>query len=244
VLEWKWDADIKQMIEDLDKIKEIPKGKNNISISIPLEMDQGINFYRAKDNRNWINTVERSNLRDMRFDYLFFYPEELSKINTDSIEIIKRYPRSNNILARPKYLPNLTKVCFENVLDFEKINGGIYHLDENTEYSQGFAYKINDSITPNRNAEVVFSAKVLAENMDKNNLFVVIAFANSKGAYEWKKAYIKDYIVKPNEWTDVYFSVLVPEECNAGDELNSYIWNPNRHKLSIKKMELKWLSKP
>ena len=244
VLEWKPDADIKQMIVDLDKIKEIPQGKNTISIAIPLEFDQGINFYRVKDKRTWINTVERSDVNDKRYDYLFISPEEFSKINMDSIEIIKRYPGTNNILAKIKETPNLTKVCFSQQLDFANTKEKMYTIDDKLEYAQGFRYVINDSATKDKNAEVVFTAKVMAEDISKNNLFVIIAFNNSKDTYEWKRACVKDYIVKLNDWVDVYYSVLVPKECVSGDELKSYIWNPNKHSLRVKKMELKWLSKP
>lgn len=243
VLEWKWDADIKQMIVDLDKIKEIPKEKKNVSIAIPLEFDQGINFYRAKNNLVWLNTVERSDMTDMRYDYLFFSPEEFSKINMDSIEVIKRYPITNNVLAKPKLLPNLTKVGFSQMFDFEK-EKEIYLINEKTEYSKTLSYKVNDSITPNKSAEVVFSAIVKSEDVNKNNLYMVISFENSKGTYVWKTASIKDYIIKNDEWNEAYFSVLVPKKCMTGDELKCYIWNPNKHKVSVKKMELKWLVKP
>ena len=244
VLEWKKDADIKQMIVDLDKIKEIPKEKSSISIAIPLEFDQGINFYRVKDNKVWINTAERSNMNDKRYDYLFFSPEEFPKIKMDSIDIIKRYPGTNNVLAKQKHALELTKVCFSKLLDFENTKEKIYSIDEKTEYAQGFDYKINDSITKDKNAEVIFSANVLAEDISKDNLYIIVAFQNSKGLYLWKRACVKDYIIKPNHWTNVYYSVLVPKECMAGDELKSYIWNPNKHRLQVKKMEFKWLSKP
>ena len=53
------------------------------------------------------------------YDYLFFGPDELSKINTDSIDIIKRYGQTDNILAKPKHPLDLSRVCFLQKLDFE-----------------------------------------------------------------------------------------------------------------------------
>lgn len=243
VLEWKWDADIKQMIVDLDKIKEIPKEKKSISLAIPLEFDQGINFYRAKDNRTWLNTVERSEIRDTRYDYLFFGPEQLAKINIDSIIIIKRYPHTNNILAKPKWPDKLVKVGFRQEVDYTKEPQGAYLISERTEYSKSLSYKVNDSLTPDKNAEVYFSATVKSDDVFKSNLYMIVSFENSKGLYLWQKASVKDYIVNSGKWTEINYSVLVPKECVAGDELKCYIWNPNKHKLFIQKMAIKWLNK-
>ena len=60
VLEWKSNADVKEMLSDLEKIKSIPKQKKSINICAPLSFVQSINYYRAVNNLTWINTVERS----------------------------------------------------------------------------------------------------------------------------------------------------------------------------------------
>ncbi len=232
------------MITDLDKIKVIPKEKSAINIAIPLEYELGINFYRAKDNRTWINSIDGSDLMDKRYDYLFFNPEDFPEINPHSFEIIKKYPVTNNVLAKQKYPPNLTKVCFSQQRNFETTKEKIYLINEQQEYSQGFNYTVNDSITPDKNAEVIFNATVKADNILKTNMLIIFSFENAKGCYCWKSAKMNDYIVKANEWTNVSYSVLVPKECVAGDRLNSYIWNPNKQQLSVNNMQLKWLSKP
>ena len=209
-----------------------------------MEFEQGINFYRAKDNLVWLNSVERSDISDTRYDYLFFGPEQASKINMDSIEIIKLYPHTNNILAKPKWPTTLTKTGLTQELEYLKEPQGAYLINEKAEYSKSLNYKVNDSITPDKNAEVVFFATVKAADVFKSNLFMVISFENAKGAYLWKKASIKDYIIKKDEWIDISYSVLVPKTCVAGDELKCYIWNPNKHFLLVKKMNFKWLIKP
>ncbi len=244
VLEWKSNADVKQMLSDLDKIKIIPPEKKNISICIPLSFDQSINYYRAINNLTWINPVERSNSVNFFYDYLYLEPLQLQKINMDSLEIIKTYPLTTSILAKPKYPPNLTKICLDQQLNFENTTEGKYIIHEETEYSQGFNYKIGDSITPNKKAEVVFIASVLAPDISQCNLNIVISFGNKNGVLAWKRAFIKDWIHQPNEWVDACYTCIVPEEIRAGDELSSYIWNPNKHRLFVKRMELKWLSKP
>ncbi len=244
VLEWKSNSDVKEMIADLEKTKSIPKHKKSINIFIPLSFDQSINYYRAVNNLTWINTVERSADINLLSDYLYLEPEQYAGKNMDSLEIINVYPLTKNILAKPKSPPDYSRVRFFEKLNFENTVGEKYVIDEKVEYAQGFNYTVNDSITPDRNGEIVFSAEIMVESILKSNLYVIISFDNANGLYEWKRAFIKDYIVGKNEWSEALFTVLVPQECVSGDQLKCYIWNPNKHKLFVKKMELKWLSKP
>ncbi len=244
VFEWKSNADVKQMLTDLKKVVEIPKEKMNVDICIPLSFDQSINYYRAVDNLYWINTVERNATANFLFDYLYLEPKEFTSINTDSMIVFKRYPITGNIFGKPKDLPNLTKVCILQEHDFTKTASGVYTIDEKVEYAQGFSYIINDSITPGKIAQVVFKAQVLAPDIKQCDLGIIISLENKNGAYKWKRAYIQDYIKNADEWVDVSYTSLIPEEALAGDELKCYIWNQNKHKLLVKKMEFKWLSKP
>jgi len=244
VLEWKSNADVKQMLSDLKKVVEIPKEKTSIDICIPLSFDQPINYYRAVDNLNWINTVERNASANFLFDYLYLEQEEFTSANADSMVVLNTYPITGNIFGKPKTPPNLTKVCFLQEHDFVKTKQGVYTIDEKTEYAQGFSYIINDSIKPNRIAQVVFKATVSSPDAATCDLIMIISFENKDGAYLWKRAYVKDFVKNSNEWIDISYTSLVPEEAKAGDELKAYIWNQNKHSLSVKKMELKWLSEP
>lgn len=244
VFEWKSNADVKQMLSDFKKMVEIPKEKINVDICIPLSFDQSINYYRAVDNLTWINTVERNATANYSFDYLYLEPRKFTTINTDSMIVFNTYPITGNIFGKPKYPPNLTKVYCSQEYDFTKTKEGVYTIDEKIEYAQGFSYIINDSITPNREAQVVFKAKVLAMDINHCDLGIIISLENKNGAYKWKRAYIQDYIQKTNEWVDVSYTSLIPKEALAGDELKCYIWNPKKHKLLVKKMDFKWLGKP
>lgn len=241
VLEWKLDSDIKQMVSDLEKVKLIPKEKNNISISIPLEFDQGINFYRAKNNLTWANTVERSDKGDMRYDYFFIRDDEQKQFNNDSLTIIKVYPETNNILAKRRYQPKQTLAVLKDSIGFKSLVQNEFMLNDQTEYAPGFDYKLTDSMIAEKNAEVVVEASVMAKNSLKKDCYLVISFENETGLYLWKKVSIKDYVHINDTWTKVYFSCLVPEQVKSGDKLKSYIWNPNRQELFIKEMKLKWL---
>ncbi len=103
VLEWKSNADTKEMLNDLEKIKQLPKEKNNVSIAIPMEFEPGINFYREVKSLTWLNTIYLSQTKTIYPDYFYLTPDALLTINKDSIEILKTYPLTKNALAKPKY---------------------------------------------------------------------------------------------------------------------------------------------
>ena len=240
-LEWRSNADTKEMLSDLEKIKQIAKEKNNVSIGIPMAFDPGINFYRDINNLTWLNTVSGAEPTNRLHDYFYLSQEELATINKDSIEIIKTYSLTKNVLAKPKYKFRNVVICFNKKLSFENEPEQRYFIDSKTEYSRGFSYVINDSITPHKNAVIDFQANVMADEMKRCNLFIVISLQDIHGSYLWQSAYIKDYIKNEKEWVDVNFSCIVPQEVKQGDELSVYIWNQNKGELFVKKMNLKWI---
>lgn len=242
VLEWKSNADVKQMIADLEVVKSIPTQKNNVSIGMPLAFSQGVNFYRAVGNRRWINTAEPTKEINFLNNYLYLEPWQYEKIDKDSIEIIKTYPVTKNILAKPRYTFKSATASLKQELDFSNLQGGCYVMSPENEYSQGFNYIVNDSLTPVKNAEIIIKATVLAPAASIFFYSLVCSLENEKGTYMWKRAFVKDYIVNENNWVDIYYTCLVPSETKKGDVLKSYIWNPDKRMLHVKHMELVWLN--
>jgi hypothetical protein len=243
VLEWKYDANTKEMLSDISVLKTIPKGKETISIGIPLIFDPAINFYREKDQLVWLNSVWRSETNSPLHDFYCLSQKDLSEFNRDSIEIIKTYPVTGNILARPKYPFKEIKTIFVKELNYGNESRGHYTVDENVEYAPGFSYIVNDSITPNKEAVIAFYAEVMAPDLNYDNLVMVLSFQDSKGElYSWQKAYVKDFIRNETDYFRANFTCVVPAAVKSGDEIKAYIWNPDKHLLNIRKQEFKWLS--
>ncbi|MCW3085011.1 MAG: hypothetical protein JWP12_2377 [Bacteroidetes bacterium] len=242
VLEWKLDCNTKEMLSDLAKIKQVPAAKETVSIGIPLIFDPAINFYREKDNLLWLNTAWREETTSMQQDYFFLSQDALQKINKDSITILKTYPVTGNVLAKPKYPPTEIKAAFVKEMNFDDKPEKRFTVDASVEYAPGFSYIVNDSITPGRTAVIDFNAEVMGPEAKKNNLVMVLSFQNAKGElYSWQKAYVKDFLKDRNHWFKATFTCIVPEKAQAGDEIKAYIWNPHQHLLYIKHMDFKWL---
>ena len=242
VLEWKPDANTKEMLADLEKIRVTPEGKETVSIGIPLVFDPAINFYRDKNNLTWLNTAWRYKTTDMRQDYFFLSPKELSTMNKDSIEVLKTYPGTEHVLAKPKYPPKAIRAAYTRKMTFENEPQKQFVIDEKVEYGPAFSYIVNDSITPGKQAVVAFYAEVSAPDLQADNLIMVISFQTAAGdLYSWQKAYVKDFIRKPGQGYRASFTCIVPSEIRSRDEIKAYIWNPEKHKLLVDKMQFQWL---
>ncbi len=247
VLEWKKDADTKQMLLELEKIKTIPSEKNNVSMDITMHVEPGVNFYRSLNDLTWLNTVvridsvSRGKKTHKLFDYFYLTPREFANLNPDSIEIIKTFPLTHNILGKPRNKFKNSTISINEVKDYSTLPSGNFIIDKTIEFSELFTYKISDSSASNRNAVALFQAQVKASSLNNDNLKVVISFQQGDNAYRWRHKNIKDDIKNVDEWTDIYFSAEIPFDAKVGDELKIYIWNPAHEELAIKKMQFKWI---
>jgi hypothetical protein len=242
-LEWKYDGNTKEMLEDVNEMKKIPLGKETISIGIPLTFDPGINFYREKDQLTWLNSAWRSETNNPLHDFYYLTTSDVKEFNRDSIEVIKAYPVTGNILARPKYPVKELRPDYASMLDHSNSEKGFFKIDSTVEYAPGFTYKVNDSTTPQKRAIIAFYAEVKAPDLTNDNVVMVLSFQGSKGElYSWQKAYAKDFLRNETDWFRINFTCIVPPAAKAGDEIKAYLWNPDKHQLNIKKQEFKWLS--
>jgi hypothetical protein len=240
-LEWKPDSNTKEMLADLEKIKEIPKGKDNISISIPLLFETDINFYRDVKNLTWLNTVARSKKRSPLEDYYYLSPRALAVLNPDSVEILKTYAATGNVLARPRYKPQLVHIVSSGSLKMGTEWDKPYDIAPDIEFGKTVSYLINDSLTPAKNAVIAFRAQVKTSTPEKDDFVLVICLMHGPDMYSWDKVNIRDYVKKADEWTTVYLSCIIPNEAKANDELKIYFWNRNKQQLSVKGMHFNWL---
>lgn len=241
VLEWKWDANTKEMLADLEKLKKVSPEKGNISLSIPLLFESDINFYRGMNHLNWLNIVARSKRRELFDDYYYLSPKELSQIHPDSIEILKTYPVTNNVLVEPKFKWKNPRVCVQQELRFEKEVGQQYYIDSAMEFSKTITYIVPDSVAMSKHSAVVFEAVVKPTPDDRSGVKMVITLENPEGSYLWAGVSLMDYTDGPDKWVKAVLTTSVPESVKAGDKLLIYFWNPEHQEVYVKEMRFKWL---
>ncbi len=239
VYEWKEDCETKEMLADLEKMKTQPAEKFNISIGIPLVLESSINYYRGVNNLSWLNQAMRSTQINYLNDYFFLRPVDFELANKDSLEVIKIYPITKNILAKPKYPINKKTVIIDSILILNTSEAS-FRSGEIVEYSSGHHYILNDSL-PKKNSILSCSLDFKTAEKLVGNVYLIMSYENKEGMYLWINMRINDFSFVPNKTATAYFTTSVPQEAKVGDELKIYVWNPDKQPLCINKMHLKWI---
>lgn len=105
VLEWKWDADTKLILNDVENLWHKNQYKNTFDLGTTLELEQPINYYKVINNLTWLNEIKRTKDLTQPYDACIVLDMDFRKLNADSFLIIKNYPFINNKLIR--YRPKL-----------------------------------------------------------------------------------------------------------------------------------------
>ena len=253
-LSWKPESDIKSMVSYLIQNKKpIPDEKNNLSIGINLFPETDINFYRNHYRLSWLNPVKNIDTYNPIYDYYFISKDDLSRLPNVNYKILKEFPLTNIVLISNEQKWN-KKELYHKKLNFDKpapdehfnnLSDDVsYHgsnssrTDSAKNYSDGFSYKIDDSLLNNKTALVVFKGMIYAEDMNADaNL--VISFENDSSPYSYYIMSIQDVVRTPKEWTPIYFTAPVSKDIKKDDLLKCYLWNLGNYPVYIDEMELK-----
>jgi len=95
-LDWPTDADTKTMIEDVDRLAAAAPTRGSTLIEVHWEYWPVASIYAARDGRRAITVVTQPSVAPSDFVYT------ISREPVDPAKIIKRYSRSNSILARTR----------------------------------------------------------------------------------------------------------------------------------------------
>lgn len=240
VYEWKDDCETKEMLTDLEKLKLQPTEKFNLCIGVPLALESSINYYRIVNELSWLNQVMWSKKINYLNDYFFLRPNDLATANKDSLEILKTYPVTKNVLVKPKYPFNKTSVILDSTI-LLNTNETFFNLEASVEYSPGYTHIFNDSLS-GKNSVLSCKIDFQAPKKFTGNMYLITSYQNKEGVYLWVNTRINDFFFDINKPSTAYFTSIIPEHVKAGDELSIYIWNPNKQEMQLKKMQLKCIN--
>lgn len=227
VLEWKWDADVKEMVYDIDALKnETPPEKFNTDVGMNFEFEQPFNYYRYVNDLTWLNIAGGDGYKKFSplCEFYLYFENDLNKNNADSFDIIKTYPLNQNKLLRRKYNPKNYKVCFEEKINFDKNNDTIREHNKHSinysyngtksgitnktnEISEAVNYKIDLSKTPVKNSMIIVKAMVRLNQLDNPDAGLAISFKNNERIYSWQKSNISNY-ANVHKHGSRYFSLV------------------------------------
>ncbi len=100
--EWKYDCNTKKMVFDLQNNLKDSSGIYTIGINWLFEPT--INYYITSRNLDFLKPVTREGIYTKEYDFYYIFEDELNSPQTDSLnlDIIKKYPDSETILAVKK----------------------------------------------------------------------------------------------------------------------------------------------
>jgi hypothetical protein len=238
VYEWKDDCETKEMLSDLERIREKPRERFNISLGMPLSLESSINFYRIVRHYDWLSQAMRSKRVNYLNDYFLLTPREQEYADRDSLEILKTYPITGNILAKPRYPFKKAQIVLDSTI---RLSGGdFFRLDSAMEYSPGFKITISDTL-PVRNSVISFRLLFRADRELLGNVQLIAAYADSTGLYSWIPVKLNDFYKTAGEEAELCYTAVIPDQAKKGDILSLYIWNPFHQEVYLKEMQLRWI---
>ncbi len=188
VFDWKEDCETKEMLSDLEKINQRPEVKFNSMIGIPLFFESSINYYRMANGLNWLNQVSRSKELNYINDYFFITKQQYDQVNKDSLLLIKKYPITNNVLAKSIHKPKVEYTHFDKCIS--EPNG--FMLFPRDEYSPILSYVVDDSVVLSKTL-ITFKADFYHENKLEDDVSIVFTLDNEKGNYVWSTSVINGF---------------------------------------------------
>jgi len=98
---WRYDADTKRMLADLEREKIEEHGSQTIRLGIDWWFAPTINFYRITQDLTWLEPVSRKGLEE-EYDYYYFHPGSFELMEARGVQIIHEYEITGNRLGKSK----------------------------------------------------------------------------------------------------------------------------------------------
>lgn len=134
--------------------------------------------------------------------------KEMFFSGTNDYEMIYEKWSSNNIV--------LDSVNSFSGKKAEKISG---------EYSSTFCCRLGDLFGDTMRHPVYVMAAMKAFLSEGSNAYLVIDFLRDEKSFSWQGKNFIDLVSQTNQWKEVYFSRLVPENSLPSDMVKIYVWN-------------------
>jgi hypothetical protein len=94
---WRYDADTRQMLDDL--AADLDESTGRITFGINWLFEPSINYYYATKRPAWLPIVTRDGIKG-KYDYYYVRPDDRPELAKKKAKIIKEYKGTGNILAR------------------------------------------------------------------------------------------------------------------------------------------------
>ena len=103
VLDWKFDADTKGVIAELENQRPLNELKSNQTIGTHYLYSPSLDFYRATNKIDWITCDIFDDSTISKYDYIYLSLADFERINNGNLTEIKIFPITKSILAKVNF---------------------------------------------------------------------------------------------------------------------------------------------
>ena len=103
MLDWKFDADTKGVIAELENQRPLNELKSNQTIGTHYLYSPSLDFYRATNKIDWITCDIFDDSTISKYDYIYLSLADFERINNDNLTEIKIFPITKSILAKVNF---------------------------------------------------------------------------------------------------------------------------------------------
>lgn len=257
-LEWKLDADVPSMIQDIAAVRDpAPTEKFNTDVGLNLEFVAPLNFYRAVAGLTWLNVADRRAQFHPLNDLYLYSKEDWQTMNPDSFVVLKTYPLNQSRLLRRRGRRANYHIRLSRTMAFDGSATSISPMDSTSgvapgrpasgrtdeahHYSQAITYKIDVPRGVAKESVVTVRAMIWMKSLKNATAELVVVFRRKDGIYSWHGAAVRDFGRQAGTWFPVYLSCFVPAQAQQGDLMSVYLTN-DKSLVYIDDLQMRWLT--
>ena len=258
-LEWKLDADVKQMLADVAAARSMLPGVEGPTVlGMNLEFEAPLNFYRAVAGLTWLNVADRRMKHHPLSDFYLYTDSDWRAATADSLVVLKTYPLNNSRLLRRRTRPAAPEVRFRTTLDFDAPadpgaavaattddgrNRGLRsgRTDERHRQSGRIDYTPDLGGDPPDHSLIEVEAMVWMQSLRNATAQLVVVFEREQRPYSWQSMTVRDGAPKARTWFPVRLTAFVPPDVRPGDRVSVYLGN-RQSPVYIDDLEMRWMT--
>ncbi len=97
-IDFRGDADARDVLEKVDEVRS----KDKVSLGMPWYLEPSMEFYRKRDELEWLDSLTRDGIHGANYDYYLLHDHEFANLDSLDLKLIEHYPVSGfDLYAKP-----------------------------------------------------------------------------------------------------------------------------------------------
>ncbi len=235
-LNWVYDADTKEMLDDLRDLEKTRPGNEPARLGITWLFEPTIHYYRAIQDRGHVYNVHRRGLNAAQ-DYYYIGAPDLSDLDPNDIQIIKTYPVTGNLLIKNIKRDSL-RVIYEQQWPEGKEKGFTSHHDMHDRLME----LKRSELPAGENVALTLIFEILFDKNARGEM--ILSVSDTTKSYSWNSFQLHNGIRRPGRWEKQSFSLALPAGKTPLDMIRVLVNNYDSGTIHVRNLRLQALGRP